>query len=1078
MTFHATLRPLARALAAAFCRGTWACAAGVLACGSAFAGAVTDGTVGPVRTFSGQFTVPASVGTVRGSNLFHSFGRFGVEAGGSATFQSPDAALRHVIVRVTGAEPSVIDGPVRLTAPEGARPGLWFMNPNGIVIGAEGTFDVPGSLALSTAQNLVFADGSRWSASATPGGTLTVAEPRSFGFLAGEPAGAVAFLGASVRLPLDSQLRLEAGDLFVGPGSTLTANQVILSAQRNVTLSESTVTARSDRFNPTVPAFLVTGQTIDVQGAELRQIASTSTPKGAGGLRLVAQDSLTLDGESKVQIDNSSPNVVEGIQLLGGGITVRGGAIVAAVGSSAGPSPDLLIRATADLVLESGASVKTTANGVGTTGRIELVGQNVRVEGTADAPTKVEATPSFRSTGSAGTVRIDAKEKFELLGDASVSTVSFGLSSPAAIEVDAQNVVADGRGASALLSSEGLGSPDRPDSPGGRVDVRASGSIQLLDGAGVVVSGNGNGALGLIRVNAPIIVMDGRGGGPRGGVTGLDGAAPTDPDDPEAADSRVVGADVLVSGRDLTMRGGAMIFTATGSSAPAGRITVTVDRLTLMDAETGILASTIGTGPAGTITLEARELTMSGGAGVRSDTGGSAKAGDILIDAQRVQLRGAGTAVSSNTEGSGIGGLVRIAATEVQLQDGAVVSTSTLATGQAGAVLIAAQQLTLQDRASISASTVGEGDGGLIAVRASSLALGRDAAIVSNASGPGAGGVIEVKVDGPLTLRDGGLIQASTDGPGPGGLIDVEARSLSLEGKGSLPGRFSAIVSEALEKSSGQPGLITVKVTGPLVMREGAAVSTANAGSLPRGAIADASGVVLEAASILMEGAGIQASAFGRADAGEIRVTSGGSISLRQGSLIATAAVDGNGGPLSVQAEGLLSLRDSQVTTSVSGRTNGNGGDIRISAPTIVMRSGFVQANTEAPRARGGDVFITPQLLLPDGSNLRAGGDRVEAFVAGVAGYNIIQAAAPDGVKGELNVSRPALNVAGALVALSTPRIGLGRLTSDFCEVATDNSLSVMTRGALYPWFSAPLSWTSRPPPEAAATPSPPRTTP
>lgn len=194
-------------------------------------------------------------------------------------------------------------------------------------------------------------------------------------------------------------------------------------------------------------------------------------------------------------------------------------------------------------------------------------------------------------------------------------------------------------------------------------------------------------------------------------------------------------------------------------------------------------------------------------------------------------------------------------------------------------------------------------------------------------------------------------------------------------------------------------------------------------------------------------------------------------MTLRQGSLIATAAVDGNGGPLSVEAKGLLTLRDSQVTTSVTGRTNGNGGDIRISAPTIVMRSGFVQANTEAPRARGGDVFITPQLLLPDGSNLRAGGDRVEGFVAGVAGYNVIQAAAPDGVKGELNVSRPALNVAGALVALSTPRIGLGRLTADFCEVATDSNLSVMTRGALYPWFSAPLGWTSRPQPEVPAKP-------
>ena len=44
------------------------------------AGAVTDGSAGSVQTLSGNFTVPQSLGTVRGTNLFHSFTRFGVAA--------------------------------------------------------------------------------------------------------------------------------------------------------------------------------------------------------------------------------------------------------------------------------------------------------------------------------------------------------------------------------------------------------------------------------------------------------------------------------------------------------------------------------------------------------------------------------------------------------------------------------------------------------------------------------------------------------------------------------------------------------------------------------------------------------------------------------------------------------------------------------------------------------------------------------------------------------------------------------------------------------------------------------------
>ena len=50
----------------------------------------------------------------------------------------------------------------------------------------------------------------------------------------------------------------------------------------------------------------------------------------------------------------------------------------------------------------------------------------------------------------------------------------------------------------------------------------------------------------------------------------------------------------------------------------------------------------------------------------------------------------------------------------------------------------------------------------------------------------------------------------------------------------------------------------------------------------------------------------------------------------------------------------------------------------------------------------GGDIRITTQLrLLPDGGNLRLGGTAVERLIVGsLAGFNLIQAAAPDGVSG------------------------------------------------------------------------------
>ena len=83
--------------------------------GRALAGAVTDGSVGPVQSLSGAFTVPQALGTVRGANLFHSFARFGIAPGESATFSTTDAGLRHVIARVTGGEASLLQGPLLLT---------------------------------------------------------------------------------------------------------------------------------------------------------------------------------------------------------------------------------------------------------------------------------------------------------------------------------------------------------------------------------------------------------------------------------------------------------------------------------------------------------------------------------------------------------------------------------------------------------------------------------------------------------------------------------------------------------------------------------------------------------------------------------------------------------------------------------------------------------------------------------------------------------------------------------------------------------------------------------------------------
>ena len=109
-----------------------------------------------------------------GDNLFHSFERFSLRAGESATFSGPDQ-IENVISRVTGGERSEIDGTIRSTMP-GAD--FYFINPAGVLFGPNASLDVPGSFHVSTADELRFDGGEVFSASDPAASSFSFAAPR------------------------------------------------------------------------------------------------------------------------------------------------------------------------------------------------------------------------------------------------------------------------------------------------------------------------------------------------------------------------------------------------------------------------------------------------------------------------------------------------------------------------------------------------------------------------------------------------------------------------------------------------------------------------------------------------------------------------------------------------------------------------------------------------------------------------------------------------------------------------------------------------------------------------------------
>jgi large exoprotein involved in heme utilization and adhesion len=80
-----------------------------------YAEAVTDSSWGRTpQTLTGQFTIPQALGKLSGSNLFHSFEKFNIKTGESATFTTSNSSIANVITRVSGNNSSIINGLLKL----------------------------------------------------------------------------------------------------------------------------------------------------------------------------------------------------------------------------------------------------------------------------------------------------------------------------------------------------------------------------------------------------------------------------------------------------------------------------------------------------------------------------------------------------------------------------------------------------------------------------------------------------------------------------------------------------------------------------------------------------------------------------------------------------------------------------------------------------------------------------------------------------------------------------------------------------------------------------------------------------
>jgi filamentous hemagglutinin family protein len=680
----------------------------------------------------------------------------------------------------------------------------------------------------------------------------------------------------------------------------------------------------------------------------------------------------------------------------------------------------------------------------GNAGNVTVSADEIRIDGSGrEADYTGISSDALDGTGSAGTVDVHAG-KITVMGSGAISSDTYTSGRAGNVLVTADQLLIDGSDSAYWT---GISTSARGGSgAAGRVEVHSD-TLTLLRGGAIASDTSTSGDAGSVRVTANTLTL--AGAGPNANVY-------------SKIESRALGGtgnsgvvEVDISG-NATLADAGTISSSTLTSGKAGDVTVRVGGdLTISGASngtSGIFSNTYtqSGGPAGSVKVEVGgALALAHGGVIESDTHAGSNAGSIRISAGSLQIAGSdGTTTgistdSANGAGGQAGDISLSVRGDASISNGGFIASRTQSAGSAGTIQINAGNLAID----------GSGTTNLTGISTSSSGLTS-----------GNAGQIEMQVEGNLALRGGGVISsATTSSAGAAGSIVIRTGNLIVDGA-TGPSQISA---RSTETGSGQTGEILVSARESIAVSNGGQITVANQSNAADPSQIVASRIALEAPAVLIASNGsVTAQSSGNVSASNIEITAPGSLLLDSGS-ITTSANLGNGGTITIDA-GKVRLVNSQLTTSVLG-TRGNGGDISIRADALQLETGFIQANTAARDAAGGNVAIDARVLVASGGVAFIGGSEPIAFVPGTFGLNVIQAAAPTGVSGVIDLTSPVLDTSGALTGLGAAALDTSLVGRSPCRVGAGSSLALAGRGGLAP--SARDGFRLDPPALAAAGP-------
>ena len=437
-----------------------------------------DSTLGTTVTQNGNlYTIKGGTRPGNGPNLFHSFDRFSVGTGDTASFTGP-TEIANILSRVTGGQRSDIDGTLRSEIP-GAH--LFLLNPSGVLFGPNARLDVRGSFHVSTADFLRFTDGAIFAAHLGEQSTLTVAAPAAFGFLGTTP-GPITMRGSAFEVPAGQTLSVVGGDItLVGNGSPSPANP---------------------------------GPTLGAVGGRI-QLVSVASPGEVGVDRVASAPDLRMEGFTRLgRIDLSqgvvgtvgssgSRNAGE-IEVRGGQLTLTGGSQFDASTLGAGRGGTVTVQATEALMLTgSNSRLTSSTSGDGDAGRVFVKAPLVSLKDQADIQARaVSVSQGSVPRGNAGEIEMQVGT-LALSGAANISNSNGGQGKGGSVIIVATEAITL-RDMSSRITSNAHSSGH-----GGQIVVKAP-SLSVTDGAGIRAQADESGNAGDILVQVGMLTLSGR----------------------------------------------------------------------------------------------------------------------------------------------------------------------------------------------------------------------------------------------------------------------------------------------------------------------------------------------------------------------------------------------------------------------------------------------------------------------------------------------------------------------------------------------------------------------------------------